>query len=220
MPDFPALAPGLTDLLEQAFKSQLARIQGGIPARVEKYTQATQVCDALPVTMVYDDDELKLLPVLRSVPVIWPGGGGGALTFPLTIGDFVWLQPGMADFDAWHASNSLGQPPATKRRFSLSDVVAHPVISSMAAPLPSTAVSASGPVLSGSMVFLGSSGASKFVGLHQDNCPAATLMATWMTQVETAINILAGGSVTPLSGTFSSAAIAQITASAAKVKAE
>jgi phage gp45-like len=45
-------------------------------------------------------------------------------------------------------------------------------------------------------------GGTKKVARVDDTAKAGTLMATWMTQVETALNILAGGSVTPLSPTF------------------
>lgn len=62
-------------------------------------------------------------------------------------------------------------------------------------------------------------GGTKKVARVDDTAKAGTLMATWMSQVETALNILAGGSVAPLSGTFATTpGIAVINAGADRFK--
>lgn len=62
-------------------------------------------------------------------------------------------------------------------------------------------------------------GGTKKVARVDDTAKADTLMATWMTQVETAINSIAPGTVAPLAPTFTSLTIAKINSGADKVKA-
>jgi hypothetical protein len=89
------------------------------------------------------------------------------------------------------------------------------------APPDPSSYSAAAAVLFG-MHLVGSSAASKAVGLHGDRVvrlPApGDAMSLWMSQVEAAINTLAPGSVLPLSSTFTQ--VGKITATATKLKAE
>lgn len=57
-------------------------------------------------------------------------------------------------------------------------------------------------------------GTLKAVARHDDKCPVDTLMATWLTQVETAVNSLSAPAtpIAPLSPTFSGTSIAKINA--------
>jgi phage gp45-like len=70
---------------------------------------------------------------------------------------------------------------------------------------------------SGKVLKLGKT-ATKALALHQDINHKLAAMATWMTQVETELNILTPGTVFPLSSTFT--AISSINASATKAKGE
>ena len=105
---------------------------------------------------------------------------------------------------------------------SLADLVAVPIyVTPAAIPIDSAGYHSAMAVLYGQWL-VGSSAASKAVALHGDQAQAPTLssMGVWMGQVETAINALAPGSVAPLSTTFSPAGIAQVSATAVKLKAE
>ncbi len=60
---------------------------------------------------------------------------------------------------------------------------------------------------------------TKKIARVDDTAKADTLMATWMGQVEVALNSLAGGSVAPLASTFNATSIAKISTGADHVKA-
>jgi hypothetical protein len=133
---------------------------------VTAWHQAGQTVDAQPVVQLYSDGALIQAPVLRHVPVAFPGSILGGLTYPVKEGGFCELVPQEADCSTWFSSGSFGLPPPSERRLSLSDVVAWPLAPRPAnGPLPSTAIAANGPVLWGSAVYLGGSDATDFVAL-------------------------------------------------------
>lgn len=61
-------------------------------------------------------------------------------------------------------------------------------------------------------------GGDKGVARMDDTAKVASLMATWMGQVETAINAVAAGAVAPLSTTFATTSIAIINSASTKTK--
>jgi hypothetical protein len=62
-------------------------------------------------------------PLLRSVPVVFPCGGGFTLTFPISPGDECLLVFNDRESDNWYI-NGAGQPPTTNRKHDLSDAFA------------------------------------------------------------------------------------------------
>ncbi|PIV98554.1 MAG: hypothetical protein COW42_13940 [Deltaproteobacteria bacterium CG17_big_fil_post_rev_8_21_14_2_50_63_7] len=179
--------PRFEDILDRAIKSRLENQRGPQPARVVLYNPATQLADVDPLLSVYIDGELVDPPTLRGVPVQWPRGGGGALTFPLVAGDVVYIIPAEVDLGPWEASEAAGAP--TPRRFSLSDVVAIPGVSSRVQPLPATAYDPTAAVLSAAQVKLGSSAAVNPVALSITNDDNWARFAVWAATVE---GLLAG----------------------------
>lgn len=140
-------SPTLQELLEEVFEVFMAKYHGPMLARVESYDQAPQTVDCQPLVKIYYHGSITNMPILRSVPVQRPGGGNGALTFPLATGDVVQLVPQGVDVSAWVASGSINQDAPSRRRFSLADVVAIPRVRSKANPLPSKAYESDGAVL-------------------------------------------------------------------------
>lgn len=69
-----------------------------------------------PVAMAY--------PLFPDVPVIFLGGGGGALTFPVAAGDTCLLIFLDRDMSNWYVSGQTDLTPASNRLHSLSDAVA------------------------------------------------------------------------------------------------
>lgn len=215
----------LTEVLLQALQAAVEDINGPLVGKVTKYTATAPdvaLVDVLPMVQLDFDGEATESPVLQSVPVSWPGGENYRITWPLTPdSDYVKLLPYGIDHSAWIASGAERQAPPSPRRFSMSDVVAEPIPPwSRAHPVPANSVASDGMVLFAPLIYFGGSDATKKVGLEGDNCPAGSLMATWMAQVETAINVLAPGSITPLSTVpgFADTVIATLTASAGAMK--
>ena len=66
---------------------------------------------------------LKKYPTFAKVPVIFPGGGGAALTFPVAAGDTCLLVFLDRDQDNWLTSGQTGLPPNSARLHAPSDAV-------------------------------------------------------------------------------------------------
>lgn len=66
---------------------------------------------------------LKPFPIIKKVPVCFPGGGGFTLTFPIAKGDECILIFHDRQLAEW-ATNGAGQPPTIGRTHDLSDAIA------------------------------------------------------------------------------------------------
>lgn len=157
----------LDEIFRGLVKAFMSDEHGPLLAEVETYDQATQRASVKPLMKIYNQGRLMDPKVQQDVPVQWPGGGDGSLTFPLAAGDVGVIVPMAADISAWSASGTIDQGAPTQRKLSLSDVVFIPKLTSRAGPLPSAAYAAGATVLRGSDVRLGDSTADKFVALAE-----------------------------------------------------
>jgi hypothetical protein len=117
------------EALDVILARRLAEVHTAIPARVESYDASTQTCDCTPlVRSMREDEEGELvdepLPVLPHVPVVWPGGGGFRMTFPLKKGDSVLVVFSESAIGTWQKTGN--QQPADARRHHLADGIAIP----------------------------------------------------------------------------------------------
>ena len=174
--------PTLEDLLEAAYEAQTVDRRSAIHAEVRAYTAATQVCDCQPLLRLVSaaDGTLTSPPVLRSVPVAWPGAGSYADTWPLAAGDIVQLLPQESDLSAWWASKTRPDP-ATPERGTIHTVVAVPMaIRPTSAALPvGLAYAADGRVVFAPKVYLASAGATDFVALASKVLTELQAIKTW-----------------------------------------
>ena len=124
--------PSLAELLKIAIDAGQAKLHVSLPGSVETYDPALQVADVQPLlrrTLVATDGtelDAETLPILRGVPVAFPRGGGGFLSFPLVKGDFVHLVFVERSMDQWLNGDGELTTPADFRMHSLSDPVAYP----------------------------------------------------------------------------------------------
>lgn len=210
----------LTDLLEQTIVKALQAMGGPVIGKVDVYDAVNGRVSITPLVPLLVDGEIVPSVKLPAVPVEWPESGSHSIKFPIPAGSFMELAPLGHDHSQWLTSGAENIPPTDDRRFSLADLVAKPLAPSPAAAPPDPlSYDAAWGVLFGQWK-VGSNAPVKPVALNADNCPAVTLMRTWMSQVETFINGLVPLTVNPLSTTFAPNAIASITATAAKLKAE
>lgn len=151
----------LVEALEAFLRAKLRDVNTSMPGRVEKYYPDTQTADIKPMLKTHANVEYPIIP---DVPIMFPGGGGYKLTWPLVEGDSVSLLFAQASIDAW-ANNAelLDRPNANT--FDLSDAVAFPGLLPMRAP--SDQVS-DGFVLSGDKIRLGSKDAADPVVRQSD----------------------------------------------------
>lgn len=74
---------------------------------------------------VIANDEISI----HDIPVIFPSGGGALLSFPIKVGDTVWLQFSQRNLEDWVYSDGQSEViPGDSRHFSMTDAVAFPCI--------------------------------------------------------------------------------------------
>lgn len=120
--------PDLVDVLEGREEDLLLRLNTATPARVQRYDAALQVVDAVPLVRgpvpradgTYDHEDL---PVVPSVPVVWPRVGAWGLTMALAEGDTGLLVCLESDLGTWRAGDGSVVDPVDLRRHHLSHAV-------------------------------------------------------------------------------------------------
>lgn len=122
--------PNLAELLSGHVSRSLSELHTAMPGRVERYDRTTQTADVQPLVKRAVADEagvesLESLPVVPSVPVVFPGAGDYAITFPIARGDTVLLVVASASLDRWLARGGEVDPD-DERTHALSDAVAIP----------------------------------------------------------------------------------------------
>jgi hypothetical protein len=106
-------------------------VHTGFPARVLAYDVAAQTVDVRPAiqrerpTDVVDTPvAFEALPDLFAVPVQWPRAGGGALTFPIAIGDWVEVCCAEQSLAAWREQGGTGKTPGLNDPHGLNGAIA------------------------------------------------------------------------------------------------
>lgn len=72
------------------------------------------------------DGTVQERPAVLNVPVQFPSSSSAALTFPLNVGDSVWLIWSMRGLDAWKRGNGRPSSPTDFRKFDKRDCFAIP----------------------------------------------------------------------------------------------
>lgn len=164
------LEPTLAEILGDHRDAILGELHVAMPGRVQAYNAATQTADIVPCirgTIPGSDGLTKLeyRPVIPNVPVAWTRGGGFSMTFPLAIGDHVWLVFNSDAIAQWRATGEVSEP-GDLRRSSLSYPFAIPAAApdSKAIADPGSSTEAVISVPGGATMRVGS-GAADFVAL-------------------------------------------------------
>ena len=113
-----------------------AQLWTALPGIIQSFNAAAMTVVVQPAIMGTMTDEHGVksnvsLPVIPDVPVVFPGGGGFTLTFPIAAGDECWLSFGSRCIDFWWQNGGV-QKPVDSRMHDLSDAVAHVGIRSKA----------------------------------------------------------------------------------------
>ena len=128
----PALSDdNLTQAIQFVLERFKAQIHTQIPATVEKVVVTSDGVrvDAKPVVgLMIADGSTIARPVAVNVPVLWPGGGGWEMRFPLNVGDEVLLVFCERDITAWKETSATGVLPSD-RMVGEQDTVAVPAFS-------------------------------------------------------------------------------------------
>jgi len=130
--------PTLQEVFAAAMDARLEEVRVCVPARVESYDGTTQKADVQPLVKRRHEDEfgdlqVESLPVVPGVPVIFPGGGGFLLQFPVSAGDTGLLLFSADSIDKWLDQGGLVDPES-HHRFSLSDGIFLPGLRPFSVP--------------------------------------------------------------------------------------
>lgn len=114
------------DVIEQYLDNFQDTLYTSLVAKVLNYDKNLQVAQVQPLVKQLDEEgNLDTFPIISKVPVIFPSGNGGILSFPLVEGDNVLLIMTKLDIDNWKISD--GQElvtPTSQRQHQLNDCVA------------------------------------------------------------------------------------------------
>lgn len=212
------------DVLDARAQQQSLEQFTALPGRVQSYDAATQLADIVPCVRhpVPQPDGTTLcedLPVIPSVPVLWPRVGAWFLAMGLEPGDTVQLLFNSADIGPWVTGDGSTVNPADLRRHHLAHAVAIPGLYVQQRALAHAPAGGAGLVLgsdtSGARVALLASGALRITqgdatvlevdtagvvhlgGAAGELVALANLVTTQLTALKTAIN---GAAVVPGDG--------------------
>lgn len=124
--------PELSEVIKDAVAAILTEAHTVKIGRVQSYDPLTNTLDAVPVVkrafnIGLDEVDYEELPIIPNVPVIWPRGGGFAVTFPIEEDDHVVLAFTDDDISKWRDSGSI-EEPAELVRMGLGSAIAIPGI--------------------------------------------------------------------------------------------
>ena len=245
-PEYPERKPRRQEVIERALDAFARRLPKALPAKVTKYDASTQKvhCKVLVQRPFFDETDtrqVESIPIIANVPVEFPGSGGFRVTFPIsdgnlvingqtvkaTTGLLVWCD---RSIDKWLSGTGAEVDPEFDHAHAHADAVFIPGLNPFGSALqavPTSGMSIGRDVSPSDIeidgqgnvsVANGTNAAARATDPVQISAPPAGLLATWMSQVETAINLLAGGSITPLSGTFLTTPGMTIKSGSGKVK--
>lgn len=111
-------APSQAQIIGEAIRRRLLDVHVALPARVEKVDLQAGTVDVKPLARkpITVEGEVvgEALPVLRSVPIWFPGAGGFRVTFPIAPGDVCLVVFGDYALDTFRASGGEAEPVAVR----------------------------------------------------------------------------------------------------------
>jgi hypothetical protein len=118
----------LVEALKNSVNSVIVDLHTAMPARVESFDAEKNTVNVQPaLKRKFSDGEVQALPQIINVPICFPRGGGGILTFPIVKGDWVMLVFSERSLDQWWVKGDVVDP-LDSRKHALSDAMAIPGI--------------------------------------------------------------------------------------------
>lgn len=122
--------PTLAQIVSKALKSALGETYVSGPATIQDYDSTTQTASVQPNLQVTVTDEdgnvtVKSRAIINHVPILFPGGGGFRIMWPLNPGDTVLLVMSDQSLDIWKSAGGVVDP-LDSRLHSINDAVAIP----------------------------------------------------------------------------------------------
>lgn len=122
----------LADVLQLTNEKLKRSIFTGLPAVVVEYNAAQSIATVLPlVDAVYSDGVVKKSQLIYNIPVQWPSGGGGIISFPIKQGDTGWVAFACRSIDEWVYGDGGSVVPASSRTLDYNDAIFIPGITTV-----------------------------------------------------------------------------------------
>lgn len=124
------LSASLQEMLVSSSDYTLSNIYTSIPGVIVTIKHMGQLCvDVQPTVNVrtQDGSENTQRPPILNVPYQQPISTKGGLTFPVSVGDPVWLNFSMRGLEVWKRGNGTPDSPADMRTFDPRDCMATPL---------------------------------------------------------------------------------------------
>ena len=120
----------IPDLIKRQVDSHIRQhVNTAIPAEVVDVSrlQSEQTIDVQPIiNRVFEDAVVMIPSVIYNVPVAFPTGNGGIMTFPIAVGDTVLVVFSMRSIEEWLDSDGSRQTPKDRRHHHRTDAIALP----------------------------------------------------------------------------------------------
>jgi len=132
MADKSSQLANLSTTIRTGIENKLKDLHTAMPGIIETFDPDTQLATVQPairrIFKSVDDESIETLTptdlsILINVPVVYPGGGGFHLTFPVTKGDECLLVFCERSYDRWYNFGGV-QDPGARRFHALSDATA------------------------------------------------------------------------------------------------
>ena len=125
MPEPKRYKETLNTAIEGYVRSGQLSTRTNFPGKVTDFDPVKQTASVQPqIKATLGSGDTVSLPVLIDVPVLFPRAGGFSMTFPVEIGDEVWISCSDRDFSSWLQLGGM-QKPDSKKLHSLDSAVAH-----------------------------------------------------------------------------------------------
>lgn len=112
--------PSELEILQAAQKRSLNSVHTSLPGVVKSYNGLLQTAEVeLTIQLPSANGTLHTVPPLLDVPVVFPRGGGFAVTFPLDSGDGVLVVFSEEDYSKWRLTDSSPVEPSIRRRHGI-----------------------------------------------------------------------------------------------------
>ena len=188
------IPPSNEGLIRAWIERSLGDLHVAMPGRVESYDVATQTANVKPLVrhaapQPDGSTAQEDLPVIPSVPVLWPRAGGWFLAMPLAAGDSVQLLVNSAAIGHWRAGQGEVTDPRDLRRHHLSHAVAIPGLATRAGALRHAPSAALG------MVFGEDADGGTRVTIDSNGTLIVTRSTSELLRVETNGEVSLGGAV-------------------------
>lgn len=120
-------AAAIFQLVDRKVDEGVSEVYTQFPAKITYYDNG--ICSAKPVARLKTPDgDVLEMGEIKGIPVVFPSGGGGIQSFPIKVGNPVWLECSLVSIYEWLEQDKDIYTPSVREIHNLNDVVAFPCV--------------------------------------------------------------------------------------------